>query len=236
MREPIWWNGIFFRLPGEELAKKEKRVFVAGLMAEELFRNGRRVFEVWEFVSPDEESFINYRKLNGGNPDPRSIYDGMYTHYVHRVLKELYLKGVRNYDDVKREVEKHLYDSRWLELWDMIREKKRDPEWWTRIKLQMEKLKREGYDTITAHGKPVAELVFIRTIEGSKEELCGDGKNPSILDKLVNWALYERFPEEIGNKGVEWINDMGDEIDEVKLPSLGFRGEEIVTLLIRQLG
>ncbi len=205
MREPIWWKGIFFRMPGEELARKERRVFVAGLWAEELFRSGRRVFEVWEFVSPDEESFINYRRLRGGEFDRRSIYDQMFNHYIDRVLKELYLKGVREYEEVKREFERAVFDPEWMEVWDRIRELKRDPEWWERMRPRMERLKETGYDTLTAHGKVVAELVFVQTIEGTKEELCGTEEEGGIPEKIADWAYYEKFPEELGREGMEWL-------------------------------
>ncbi len=205
MREPIWWKGIFFRMPGEELARKERRVFVAGLWAEELFRSGRRVFEVWEFVSPDEESFINYRRLRGGEFDRRSIYDQMFNHYIDRVLKELYLKGVREYEEVKREFERAVFDPEWMEVWDRIRELKRDPEWWERMRPRMERLKETGYDTLTAHGKVVAELVFVQTIEGTKEELCGTEEEGGIPEKIKLWAYYEKFPEELGREGMEWL-------------------------------
>ncbi len=155
-------------IPSLALSTKEGKGFMLVLNPIDWFNDGQRVLDVFEVVCPDERFWEE-------NPNTYSLgLDNAITAlgYAYHLLyvRELFKRGITDWEEIRKESERFYKDPAWIMFLGKLREAKANPNWWEKIKPELEKFKQKGIEPLKTGGKTIAWMRFVGTFKGEKAE------------------------------------------------------------------
>ena len=157
-------------IPDLKTSVKEGKAFILFLNPVDWFNNGRRVLDVLEVVCPDERFWDDSSSSSNVLYSIRGAFNSLDYVYLLLYVRDLFKRGITNWEDIRKESEKFYRDPEWVIFLRKLGKAKADPGWWERMKPKYEEFKEKGIEPLKAGGKTIAWMRFVGTFKGEKAE------------------------------------------------------------------